>query len=65
MNENGYRSKYTEKSFHHKLTAIPQAAGCKVYEQALLLYVMLTEQDIPTWVKAAIIGALGLSDLPH
>lgn len=59
MGKNVYRSQYSKKGFHQKLAAIPQTTGCKIYEQALLLYVMLTEQDVPAWVKAAIIGALG------
>ena len=59
MTQDSYRSQYTEKGFHQKLADIPKAAGCEIFEQALLLYVMLTEQDVPNWVKASIIGALG------
>ena len=59
MDHEPYQSQYSETKLQQKLASLPQKAGCKVYEQALLLYVLLTEKEVPKWIKIAIIGALG------
>ena len=59
MNLNSYQTHYSDGKFRRKMTVIRRSAGCKVFKQALLLYVTLTEQAVPRWVKASIVGALG------
>lgn len=54
-----YRRHYSEARFWEKVKKISGSAGRQVLEKALILYVLLTEGDVPWWVKASIVATLG------
>ena len=64
MAELNYESNYSEKKFWNKLGKFARKAGSKVVYPALVLYYTLQKKDLPVWVKAVIIGALGYFILP-
>jgi uncharacterized membrane protein YkvA (DUF1232 family) len=54
-----YTKYFEESTFWDKIINIPKSAGKEVIQKAILLYVILTHEDVPLWVKASIIAALG------
>lgn len=54
-----YKSRYSAARFQEKIVKLPSSAGRNVLEKALTLYVLLTEGDVPWWVKASIVATLG------
>lgn len=59
-----YSSSYSDSSFWDKITEFATTIGKTVVEQALILYYVLTDEDVPLAVKAEIVGALGYLILP-
>lgn len=57
--ENEYEAAYSDDGFWNKLKGYALTAGQEVVEKALLLYYAAQEENVPTWAKATIIGALG------
>ena len=55
---------FSDDDFQKKVIELPTTAGSKVLRQALILYVLLKDQDVPNWVKASIIAALGYFIFP-
>jgi len=53
------KDKFNDKSFWKKIGGYAKRAGCQVIFVALVLYYTLQNPEIPTKVKAVIIGALG------
>jgi len=64
MEENKYASEYSENKFRNKLKKFAKKAGSKVVYPALVLYYTLQKKDLPRWVYAVILGALGYFILP-
>lgn len=60
----GGEGHYSEAGLHRKLAGFARAAGRKVVEKAVLLYLILREPGTPAWARSAIIGALGYFILP-
>lgn len=56
---NRYRQQFSRTKFHQKISTIPRQAGHKLLDQALILYILLTESDAPWWVKSSIVAVLG------
>ena len=56
---------YSDGGFQKKVHSLPSSAGSKVLRQALTLYVLLKDKDVPNWVKAGIIGVLGYFIFPY
>lgn len=50
---------YSEAGFKRKVARMPRRAGRMVLERAILLYVIMTDREVPMWARALIIGALG------
>ena len=59
-----YRAAYSEDSFRKKVTGFAAKAGKKVIYLALVLNSCLWDRNVPKWVKASILGALGYFILP-
>lgn len=59
-----YTSKYSEQGFWKKLGRFAVKAGREVAEQALVLYYLIQDEDVPARPKAIAIGALGYLILP-
>ena len=59
MCDSKYEKEYSEESFWSKVAKVAKKAGAKIIYVALLLYYVLQKKDIPTRVKATIIGSLG------
>jgi uncharacterized membrane protein YkvA (DUF1232 family) len=59
-----YGGHYSEDGLWRKLTEIPVSIGRSVAMQALLLYALLTDGNVPLWAKALIVGVLGYLILP-
>ena len=57
--DESYRELHSDEAFKRKLTGIPRSAGRKVVEQALTLYLLLTEAGVPVWLRVAVLAALG------
>lgn len=64
QNAEKFGSHYNEPDFWKKLRSLAGKAGRKVAYNALLLYYVLTSQDVPVRYKGIIIGALGYLILP-
>ena len=54
-----YRSDYSEGDLWRKLRRFARAAGREVVERALLLYLVLRDENTPRWARTTVIGALG------
>lgn len=48
----------TDHDFLHKITKVPQSAGCAVIRGAIKLYVLLREPGVPIWAKVSIVATL-------
>lgn len=59
IGKNEFVEFFSEGNFWDKILKFAKAAGIKVVYVALLLYYTLKKDDVPVWVKATIIGALG------
>jgi uncharacterized membrane protein YkvA (DUF1232 family) len=59
-----YTSKYSDQGFWKKLGRFAVKAGREVVEQALVLYYLIQDDDVPARPKAIAIGALGYFILP-
>lgn len=59
MTQKSNGTQFSEDSFHRKIIELPQKAGCKALELAVLLYVLLSEPSVPVWIKVSIVAALG------
>lgn len=46
------------KEFWGKVARVPKAAGCEVIERAVTLYVLLTEEAVPWWLRGSIVACL-------
>ena len=46
------------KEFWSKIARVPKAAGCEVVEKAVILYVLLTEGEVPGWLRGGILACL-------
>lgn len=64
MSQKKYDRHYSDSDFQEKITTLPPSAGSKVLRQALTLYVLLKDKDVPKWVKISIVGALGYFIFP-
>jgi uncharacterized membrane protein YkvA (DUF1232 family) len=64
MNPDSYQSHYSASSFWNKIKRVAGTAGQKVIHSALLLYYVMQRRDVPKWVKAAVVGALGYFIMP-
>lgn len=58
-NINQYRQQFSRAKFHQKISTIPRKTGRKLLDQALILYILLTESHAPWWIKSSIIAVLG------
>lgn|SRR5574344_1449761 len=63
-NYENYQSEYSEKKFWDKVVGVAKKAGAKVIYLALLLYYVLSDQNVSKYDKAKIYGALGYFILP-
>jgi len=59
-----FGSHYSADGLWRKLSGIPASVGRGVAMQALLLYALLTDVEVPLWAKALIVGVLGYLILP-
>lgn len=50
---------YSPVKFMEKVKKTSKLAGLELIRQAVTLFVILQDDDVPTWAKAIIIGALG------
>jgi len=64
MGQKKYDGHYSDNGFKEKVHRLPASAGSKVLQQAMILYVLLKDKDVPKWVKASIIGVLGYFIFP-
>ena len=64
MSHKKHDDHYSDNSFKKKVHNLPSSAGSKVLRQALTLYVLLKDKDVPNWVKISIIGVLGYFIFP-
>lgn len=55
---NKYQSHYSEQKFWNKLKSLTKLYQT-LKEQAILLWLVLKEDDVPIAIKATVIGALG------
>lgn len=53
------RHHYSEEAFWNKLHGLAGRLARTLLEQALTLYVLLTQSETPPWAKGAILAALG------
>lgn len=49
---------YSESAFRRKVREMPRGAGRAIVEQAITLYVILTDRETPLWARALVITAL-------
>ena len=54
-----YGKHYSEKGLGQKIVTLPDSTKTKLLKKVATLYAILTEPDVPVWVKASIIGAFG------
>lgn len=52
-------SNYNEPAFWEKIGKLPRTISKEVIEKAVVLYVLLTEEDVPLWAKTSIVATLG------
>jgi len=64
MGQKNLSNQYNDKSFQKKVDSVPSSVGSKVLRQALTLYVLLKDKDVPKWVKVSIVGVLGYFIFP-
>lgn len=64
LNFGEYEKHYSEDNLFKKILKYAKAAGIKVVYLCLLLYYALQNPEMPTHIKATIIGALGYFVLP-
>ena len=64
LNFEEYEAHYSKDSFFDKILKQAQKAGLKVIYSGLLLYYATQRPDMPTHIKATIVGALGYFVLP-
>ena len=65
--ENDYKKsggRYSERSFWQKISDLPRSVGRELAMQALLLYVVLTDEWTPLWAKGLAAGGLAYLILP-
>jgi len=55
---------YSESSFWQKMSDLPRSVGRELAMQALLLYVVLTDETTPLWAKGLAAGGLAYLILP-
>jgi len=48
----------SDHDFLHKISGVPKSAGCAVIRNAITLYVLLREPDVPAWAKMSIVVSL-------
>lgn len=48
----------SDHDFLQKIAEVPKRAGCIVIRNAVTLYILLNESDIPGWAKVSIVAAL-------
>ena len=46
------------KDFWGKIARVPKVAGCEIVEKAVTLYVLLTEGEVPWWLRGSILACL-------
>ncbi len=59
-----YRNQFSRAKFRKKITKLPRQAGRKILDRALILYVLLIENNAPWWIRTSIIGVLGYLIMP-
>jgi len=64
MSQTSYNKHFSDNGFRKKVNTLPSSAGSKVLRQAVTLYVLLKDRDVPNLVKVSIIGALGYFIFP-
>lgn len=64
MGQKKYDGHYSDSGFKQKVHSFPSSAGSKVLRQAMILYVLLKDKDVPNWIKVSIIGVLGYFIFP-
>ena len=64
MDQTSYNKHFSDSGFRKKVNTLPYSAGSKVLRQAVTLYVLLKDADVPKWVKASIVGSLGYFIFP-
>lgn len=64
INYSEYQDEFTEPKFWDKITEVAKIAGRTVILNALILYYLLMDPDVPIRYKTIIIGALGYFILP-
>ena len=65
--ENSYKKyggRYSESRYWQKLSDLPRSVGRELAMQALLLYVVLTDERTPLWAKGLAAGGLAYLILP-
>ena len=60
----GMERHFSEDKFWSKIKKYSGAAGRELIEKVLLLYYVMTDPDVPAWVKLAVAGALGYFIFP-
>jgi uncharacterized membrane protein YkvA (DUF1232 family) len=59
-----FGGRYSESRFWQKLSELPRSVGSELVMQALLLYVVLTDERTPLWAKGLAAGGLVYLILP-
>ena len=59
-----FRGRYSESRYWQKLSDLPRSVGRELAMQALLLYVVLTDERTPLWAKGLAAGGLVYLILP-
>ena len=59
-----FGGRYSESSFWQKMSDLPRSVGRELAMQALLLYVVLTDERTPLWAKGLAAGGLVYLILP-
>ncbi|MEA2011752.1 MAG: DUF1232 domain-containing protein [Verrucomicrobiota bacterium] len=54
-----YGKYYSKNKLWDKIISIPKSVGKGLIHKAVVLYVILTNEDTPTWLKISIVVALG------
>ena len=54
-----YGNHYSEQGLGQKIVTLPHSTKTKLLKKVATLYAILTEPDVPAWVKASIIGVFG------
>ncbi len=54
-----YRNNYNRASFWKKVKFLPKKAKKQLLDDALTLFVLLNESDVPRWAKISIVAVLG------